>query len=318
MFTHLDENGRGQMVDISEKSPSIRKALAKGYIKLKKETIEAIKNEKIKKGDVLSIAQVAAIQGVKNTSSIIPMAHPLLLSGIKVNFYFEDQYLYCEVSVKCEGKTGVEMEALTGVSCGLLTVYDMCKSMDKTMSIEKIYLVEKTGGKSGHIHSENHNEKTYEYAVVVASDTRSSGENKDLSIDAFKEAMPKNYKLSYSNIVPDNIEDIKDELIYLADEIQIPLIFTSGGTGLSIRDVTPEATEEVIERRASSISDAIRLYSKEKTNTWMLSRATSGIRKNSLIINLPGSPKAVRESIFAILPSLSHGLDILAGDFKQH
>lgn len=318
MFTHLDENGRGQMVDISEKSPSIRQALARGRMKLKKTTIEAIKNEKIKKGDVLSIAQVAAIQGVKNTPSIIPMAHPLLLSGIKVNFYFEKDYLFCEVRVKCEGKTGVEMEALTGVSCGLLTVYDMCKSMDKTMSIEEIYLVEKTGGKSGHFHRNDHTNKEYNYAVIIASDSRSSGENKDLSLATFEETMPENYKLSYSKIVPDNIENIKNELIYLSDEKNIPLIFTSGGTGFSKRDVTPEATELVIERSASSISDAIRLYSKEKTNSWMLSRATSGIRKNSLIINLPGSPKAVKESIYAILPSLSHGLDILAGDFKQH
>ncbi|MDD7305029.1 MAG: bifunctional molybdenum cofactor biosynthesis protein MoaC/MoaB [Peptoniphilaceae bacterium] len=318
MFTHLDENGRGQMVDISDKSKTIREAFARGYIKLKKETIEAIKNEKIKKGDVLAIAQVAAIQGVKNTPTIIPMTHSLLLNSVKVDFYFEDTFLYCDVRVKCEGKTGVEMEALTGVSCGLLTVYDMCKSMDKSMSIEKIYLVEKTGGKSGHFKHESLNEKIYEYGVIVASDTRASGENKDLVIDSFKEAMPDNYRLTYSKIVPDNIEDIKNELIYLADEKNMALIFTSGGTGFSKRDVTPEATEAVIERSASSISDAIRLYSKEKTNNWMLSRATSGIRKNSLIINLPGSPRAVKESIYAILPSLGHGLDILSGDIKQH
>ncbi|MDD7463584.1 MAG: bifunctional molybdenum cofactor biosynthesis protein MoaC/MoaB [Anaerococcus sp.] len=318
MFTHLDENGRGQMVDISEKSPTIRQAHARGSIKLKKETIDAIKNEKIKKGDVLSIAQVAAIQGVKNTPSIIPMAHPLLLNGIKVDFYFEDTYLYCDVRVKCEGKTGVEMEALTGVSCGLLTVYDMCKAIDKTMSMEKIYLVEKTGGKSGHIHAEEKKKNVYDYGVIIASDTRSSGQKEDLCIEAFKEAMPENYRLVYTKIVPDDIDQIKDQLIYLSDQEKLPLIFTSGGTGFSQRDVTPEATEEVIERSASPISDAIRLYSKEKTNAWMLSRATSGIRKKSLIINLAGSPKAVRESIYSILPSLSHGLDVLSGDFKQH
>lgn len=149
MFTHLDKNKRGQMVDISKKEISQREAVAKGSIRLKKETIDAIKNEEIKKGHVLDIAQVAAIQGVKNTSTIIPMAHPLLLNGINVDFYFEDLSLFCEVRVKCQGKTGVEMEALTGVSAGLLTVYDMCKSMDKSMTIEEIYLVEKSGGKSG-------------------------------------------------------------------------------------------------------------------------------------------------------------------------
>lgn len=149
MFTHLDKNKRGQMVDISKKEISQREAVAKGSIRLKKETVDAIKNEEIKKGHVLDIAQVAAIQGVKNTSTIIPMAHPLLLNGINVDFYFEGLSLFCEVRVKCQGKTGVEMEALTGVSAGLLTVYDMCKSMDKSMTIEEIYLVEKSGGKSG-------------------------------------------------------------------------------------------------------------------------------------------------------------------------
>ncbi|MSS77764.1 cyclic pyranopterin monophosphate synthase MoaC [Anaerococcus sp. AGMB00486] len=149
MFTHLDKSGRGQMVDISQKEISQREALAKGSIKLKYETIKAIKDEKIKKGDVLAIAQVAAIQAVKNTSSIIPMAHPLLLNGINVDFYFEGENLFCEVLVKCQGKTGVEMEALTGVSAGLLTVYDMCKALDKSMVIEDIYLVSKKGGKSG-------------------------------------------------------------------------------------------------------------------------------------------------------------------------
>ena len=149
MFTHLDKNGRGQTVDVSQKEISQREAIAKGSIELKNETIEAIKNEKIKKGDVLAIAQVAAIQAVKNTSSIIPMAHPLLLNGINVDFYFEGNLLFCQVKVKCQGKTGVEMEALTGVSAGLLTVYDMCKALDKSMTIKDIYLVKKSGGKSG-------------------------------------------------------------------------------------------------------------------------------------------------------------------------
>ncbi|MDD7044004.1 MAG: bifunctional molybdenum cofactor biosynthesis protein MoaC/MoaB [Peptoniphilaceae bacterium] len=317
MFTHLDENGRGQMVDISQKSVTIRKAVARGAIRLKEETIEAIKNEKIKKGDVLAIAQVAAINGVKATSTLIPMAHPLLLNGIHVNFSFEDNLLYCEVEVKCQGKTGVEMEALTGVSAGLLTVYDMCKAMDRSMTIENIHLVEKTGGKSGHFHHDKKEEKIYDYAVVIASDTRSSGENQDKCINVFREVMPDNYNLVYTNIVPDEKEVIKDELIKLSDK-NIPLIFTSGGTGFSKRDVTPEASREVFDREAESISDAIRLYSKKITNTWMLSRATSGIRKKSLIINLPGSPKAVKESIYAIITSLGHGLDVLTNERWEH
>lgn len=149
MFTHLDENNRGQMVDVSSKDITKRVAIATGKIHLKKETIDAIKEIKTKKGDVLAIAQVAAIEGAKRTPSIIPMAHPILLTSIHVNFYFEEEYLHCECEVSCEAKTGVEMEALTACSAGLLTVYDMCKSMDRSMTIEEIYLLKKTGGKSG-------------------------------------------------------------------------------------------------------------------------------------------------------------------------
>lgn len=149
MFTHLDDQNRGQMVDISDKRPTIRTAIARGCIRLKLDTINAIKEIKIKKGDVLAIAQVAAIQAVKKTPDFIPMAHTILISKINVDFYFEKDLLFCEVEVKCEGKTGVEMEALTGCSAGLLTIYDMCKSIDKSMTVENIYLVKKTGGKSG-------------------------------------------------------------------------------------------------------------------------------------------------------------------------
>lgn len=148
-FTHMDENNRGQMVDVSEKDITFRTAVARGRILLKQETVDAIKDLKIKKGDVLAIAQVAAIQGAKQCSSMIPMAHPLMLTSIKVNFEFEGTYLYCQTTVTCDGKTGVEMEALTGVSVGLLTVYDMCKALDKSMIIDDIKLIKKTGGKSG-------------------------------------------------------------------------------------------------------------------------------------------------------------------------
>ncbi len=152
MFTHLDENKRGQMVNISDKNVTSRKAVARGAIRLKQETVDAIKDMKIKKGDVLAIAQVAAIQGAKKTADLIPMAHPILLNGIHVDFTFSGTLLYCEVEVICEGKTGVEMEALTACSVGLLTVYDMCKSMDKSMVIEEVMLMEKSGGKSGDYH----------------------------------------------------------------------------------------------------------------------------------------------------------------------
>lgn len=150
MFTHMDENLRAHMVDISEKDITLRQARAGGSIKMQKSTLKALGELRIKKGDVLAIAQIAAIQGAKRASDLIPLAHPLLLQAVLVNFDFIEEGIYCEVTVKCQGKTGVEMEALTACATGLLTIYDMCKALDKTMEITGISLLEKIGGRSGH------------------------------------------------------------------------------------------------------------------------------------------------------------------------
>lgn len=162
----------------------------------------------------------------------------------------------------------------------------------------------------------NSNEKNFDYAIIIASDSRSTGEKEDKCIEAIKNFMPQNYRLVYKNIVADEKELIKKELIDLSEK-NIPLILTSGGTGFSKRDVTPEATREVVDRLADGVSEAIRLYSKEKTKNWFLSRNVSGIRNNSLIINLAGSPKAAVEGLEAIIEALSHGLDVLVNDYKH-
>jgi len=150
-LTHFDKAGRGRMVDVSEKEITTRIAIASGEIHMLPNTLEHIQQGKLKKGDVLAIADVAAIMGAKKTPDLIPMCHPLMLSGVDVSFseLEDDCGLKVEVSVKCKGKTGVEMEALTAVSAALLTIYDMCKAVDKGMRITNIQLEEKKGGKSG-------------------------------------------------------------------------------------------------------------------------------------------------------------------------
>jgi len=150
-LTHFDEAGRGRMVDVSAKEVTTRIALASGEIHMLANTLEHIQQGKLKKGDVLAIADVAAIMGAKKTPDLIPMCHPLMLSGIDVSFseLTETCGIKVEVSVKCKGKTGVEMEALTAVSAALLTIYDMCKAVDKGMRLTNIQLEEKKGGKSG-------------------------------------------------------------------------------------------------------------------------------------------------------------------------
>ena len=151
-FTHFDEKGNARMVDVSEKEITHRVAFAEGTIIVSREVMDAITEKKVAKGDVLTVSQVAGIMGTKKTSEIIPMCHPLSLNNVKVTYELFDEE--CEIKAICqtstEGRTGVEMEALTGVSIALLTIYDMCKSIDKRMTIKDIHLVEKSGGKSGH------------------------------------------------------------------------------------------------------------------------------------------------------------------------
>ena len=150
-FTHFDENGNAYMVDVSGKDVTKRTAAATGKIKVSPEVMEAVLGQKIRKGDVFTVAQVAGIMGTKRTSDLIPMCHPLSMTNAKVSF--ETYEALNEITVLCtavtEGKTGVEMEALTGVTVALLTIYDMCKAIDKRMCISDIHLVSKTGGKSG-------------------------------------------------------------------------------------------------------------------------------------------------------------------------
>lgn len=148
-FTHFDENKNAVMVDVSDKDITDRVAIATGRITLCDEAMEAIKGRKIKKGDVLTVAQVAGIMGQKRTSELIPMCHNINLTGSKITFEIEGNDIVVFSKAKTAGRTGVEMEALMGVNIALLTVYDMCKAIDKRMLISDVHLVEKKGGKSG-------------------------------------------------------------------------------------------------------------------------------------------------------------------------
>ena len=150
-FSHFDHKGNAVMVDVSGKEPTFRTAVATGYISVGAEIMAAVTGGNVKKGDVLGVARVAGIMGVKQTFSLIPMCHPLPIQKCAVDFELDQEnsriHAYC--TVKTEGRTGVEMEALTGVQTALLTIYDMCKAIDKHMVMSGIHLVEKTGGKSG-------------------------------------------------------------------------------------------------------------------------------------------------------------------------
>jgi len=143
-FSHLDESGKARMVDVGHKPDQIRIARAAGRISLQPDTIKSIRDNLVKKGDVLSVAEIAGIQAAKKTSDLIPLCHPLLITRVSVTLTLEEESAVAQSEVACKGQTGVEMEALTAVSTALLTVYDMCKAIDKEMVISGIHLIDKT------------------------------------------------------------------------------------------------------------------------------------------------------------------------------
>lgn len=155
-LSHIDENGKARMVDVSEKNETVRIAVARGEIKMERATLELIRSGVMKKGDVLTVAQIAGIQAAKRTSELIPLCHPLPISQAKVDLHLDDNLPGVQITatVKVTGKTGVEMEALTAVSVAALTIYDMAKAVEKTMKIQNIRLIEKHGGRSGDIVNE--------------------------------------------------------------------------------------------------------------------------------------------------------------------
>ena len=150
-FTHFNQEGRARMVDVSAKTDTSRNAVARGEVRMRQETLQAIRDGAVAKGDVLAVAQVAGIMGVKQTGAIVPMCHPLMITGADIRFHLDEKEsrVLIEATVKTAGKTGVEMEALTAVAVAALTIYDMCKAIDKEMVMGEIRLVEKQGGKSG-------------------------------------------------------------------------------------------------------------------------------------------------------------------------
>ncbi|MEZ5023336.1 MAG: cyclic pyranopterin monophosphate synthase MoaC [Chitinophagales bacterium] len=232
------------MVDITHKISSLRIATAQAIVKVsKKETIEAVVNKTVPKGDVLSMAKTAGLFGVKRTSDFIPDCHPMPIEFTDISFECKDLEIIITVEVATIYKTGVEVEAMTGASITALTIYDMLKPIDKEVEIQKIGLISKKGGKSDFKPKAPANFKA---AVVVVSDSVSTGEKEDVAGKAIVEKLQVlEVKNIQKHIVPDEAEPIEkliNELCYQSTD----LILTVGGTGLSPRDITPDVVAKII------------------------------------------------------------------------
>ena len=299
MSNKTDRNG---MFDVSNKPDTYRNAIAIAVVKVSPHTISLVNEGKSPKGNIIEAAKLSATMAAKRTWDLIPYCHPIPIDQVIVEVLIKEDSIEIIVETKSIWKTGVEMESLTGACIGALTVYDMLKPIDESLSIESIKLLEKTGGIKSFFQLGNARLRAI---VLVISDSVADGKLLEHDIEVVQ------YK-----VLPDDLDLIEKHLKEFCDKSQVNLVITTGGTGLAPRDVTPEATEKVIQTEVLGISEAIRDYGQKRTPLSMLSRGRSGVRGKTLIVNLPGSQKAVSESLNALFPGILHTFAVLDG--KKH
>lgn len=294
------------------KTETLRTAVAECLITMKLETLNRVKEKSTPKGDVLELARAAGVLAAKKTPELIPYCHPLPLDGVKIDFEFIDSSPSIRIlaTVKTIWKTGVEMEALTATSIAALTIYDMCKPIDKEMEITGMRLIEKSGGKSDYVEKIP---KNFRAAVIVTSDSTAKGVREDNSGKIIREKLS---SFGIENIdyiiLPDEKEKIRNEILKWCEQ-DYHLVVTTGGTGLGPRDVTVEATKEVIDREVPGVAEAMRSYGQKHVPYAMLSRGLVGLRGKTVIINMPGSSRGTTESMEAIFPAVLHGYKMMGG-----
>ncbi len=297
------------MVDVTDKVSTTRVAKAEGQIAMLHKTISAIQDDTLPKGNVLTTAKISGVQAAKKTAALIPMCHQLNLTFVDIEFDIQTENIVIKSTVKTKEATGVEMEALTAVSVAALTIYDMCKAVDKTMTIGEITLVDKKGGASGHA-------VAYRPAVgiITMSDGVAAGKREDKSgkilSDGFAQA---GCAIEKQLVLPDGSEELRKTIKSWIDS-GVELIITTGGTGLGPRDLTIPVLETMFDSRLPGIEQALHAYGRGKLATASLSRLAAGVVGSAIIISLPGSPGAVRDGLKVLIPTIFHAFHMMKGE----
>jgi cyclic pyranopterin phosphate synthase len=297
------------MFDVSDKSETLRTAVAQAIIKVEPTTVTLIKEGKSPKGSIFDAARLSATMAAKRAWDLLPYCHPIPIDSINADVSLKEQSIEVTVEVKNVAKTGVEMEALTGACIAALTIYDMLKPVDEMLSIESVRVLKKHGGLKTFIERFDRKLKA---AVLVTSDSR--GEDKDESGKIVIDRLVKNgFDIVEYKVISDEADVLESQLKRFSDELKVDMVITSGGTGLGPRDITPETTKKVIQKEVSGVSEFLRAYGQKRTPLSMLSRGVAGIRGTTVIINLPGSVKAVSESLDSLFPGIMHIYKMLWG-----
>lgn len=316
-----------RMIDVSEKEHSVRRAVATGTIRMKPATVQRILALEMPKGDVLATSRVAGIMAAKRTSEILPLCHPLFLSSVEVRI--ESNIANGEFQVFCEAKTkaqtGVEMEALTGCFAALLCIYDMSKGVDTDLVIGNVVLLEKEGGRSGHfmttrafernvVRLPKHELGGVKVGVVVSSDRAADGVYEDRTGPKLKEEFERRgAAVAHISVVKDDVERIRAAVRANIQAYGLDLVVVAGGTGLGPRDVTPEALAPLLTRTIPGFAELLRSEGAHSTPNAWLSRSVVGTIGETLVVTLPGSPKAVEESMPVLEKLVPHALKMMKG-----
>ena len=322
-LSHLDSDGRARMVDVGDKAVTARTATATGRLQTRPDVLALVRADNLPKADVLATARIAGIMGAKKTSELIPLCHPIPLSSVKVDFGFTDDAITITATAKTTGQTGVEMEALTAVAIAGLTLHDMIKAVDAAATLTEVRLDDKTGGKHGHwTRSLASVAEPVEATapdtpilpttahVIVASTSGAAGTREDTTGPVIATWFAeKGYETAIS-VVPD---DAIAAALASALSTRPAVIITTGGTGLSPTDATPEATAAVLDRELPGVAEAIRARGLSKTPTAALSRGFAGTSNGTVIVNLPGSPGGVKDGLAVLDGLLEHLVAQIAG-----
>lgn len=297
------------MKAIGEKIETLRQAEAVSRIKAGPEALRRLQANDLPKKDVLAVARVAGVMAAKRTPDLIPYCHPLALDHVGIDFEVGEDSITVTARVETVGKTGVEMEALVAASTAALTIYDMLKPVDKDMEIVSTKLLSKRGGKSDFV---ERIPKDFRAAVLVTSDGTAKGTRQDKSGKLIAERL-ESFGIQHGYaVLPDEKETIVQKLLEWCGQ-GVQLILTTGGTGLGPRDVTVEATRQIMEREIPGVMEAGRAYGQKRTPYAMLSRGLAAQRGNTIIVNLPGSSKGTEETLNAVFPAILHAYGMMKG-----